>query len=244
MKIIFAKDYDEMSRKAADIIFAQVVVKENSVLGLATGSSPMGIYKELVKRYENGDVSFKNVTTVNLDEYRGLKPDHDQSYSYFMHDNFFDHVDIDPEHTHLPDGCAADPDKECEEYEKMIKALGGTDLQLLGIGFDGHIGFNEPGEAFALGTHLVDLDESTIEANKRFFDNDASRVPKQAFSMGIRTIMQAKKVVLIVSGAGKAEIVKQAFFGPVTPHVPASILQLHPDFTLIGDSEALSLCPQ
>lgn len=233
-----------MSRKAANIISAQVIMKPNAVLGLATGSSPIGIYDKLIDWYHKDDISFKNVTTVNLDEYRGLARTHDQSYWYFMHEHFFNHIDIDPKRVYVPNGTAQDPEKECLAYDELVRSLGGIDLQLLGIGQDGHIGFNEPGSAFELGTHLVDLDESTIEANKRFFNDDASLVPKQAFTMGIRMIMQARKVVLVVSGEAKSDILRKAFWGPVTPEVPASILQMHPDFTLIADREALSKCPQ
>ena len=241
MRIIRAKDYKDMSRKAANIISAQVILKPDSVLGLATGSSPIGTYEQLVKWYEKGDLDFADVTTVNLDEYYGMKPENDQSYHYFMHDHFFDHVNIDPAHINLPDGTNMDAEAECKRYDEVIRSVGGVDLQLLGIGHDGHIGFNEPHDAFDLGTHCVDLTQETIEANKRFFDGNVDLVPKQAYTMGIRTIMQARKVLMVVNGAGKAEIVKKAFFGPVTPEVPASILQLHPDFILVGDEEALSL---
>ena len=240
MKIIRAKDYNDMSRKAANIISAQVILKPDSVLGLATGSSPIGIYEQLIKWYNKGDVDFGGCTTFNLDEYRGLTPDHDQSYHYFMHKNFFDAVNVPAERINLPDGAQLDAERECKRYDAAIKAAGGIDLQLLGIGNDGHIGFNEPNEAFELGTHCVDLKEETIEANKRFFDGNADLVPKQAYTMGIKTIMQARKVLMVANGKGKADIVKKAFFGPVTPEVPASILQMHPDFILVGDEEALS----
>lgn len=244
MKVICTKDYRDMSRKAANIISAQVIMKPNAVLGLATGSTPLGIYDKLIDWYHKDDISFRYVTTVNLDEYRGLARTHEQSYWYFMHEHFFNHIDIDPSHVYLPNGNARDPEKECLAYDEIVRSLGGIDLQLLGIGLDGHIGFNEPGVAFELGTHLVDLDASTIEANKRFFRDDASLVPKQAFTMGIRMIMQARKVILVANGEAKADILRKAFWGPVTPEVPASILQMHPDFTLIADREALSLCPQ
>lgn len=240
MKIIRAKDYNDMSRKAANIISAQIIMKPHCVLGLATGGTPVGTYKQLVEWYNKGDLDLSEVTTVNLDEYRGLPQDHEQSYWHFMHVHFFDLVNIDPSRIHLPEGTDPDAAAACARYDQIIHDLGGIDLQLLGIGIDGHIGFNEPGAAFELGTHCVDLTESTIEANKRFF---ASReeVPRQAYTMGIKTIMQARKVLLAVSGGSKAEIVKQAFFGPVTPEVPASILQMHPDVTLVGDEEALHL---
>lgn len=240
MKIIRATDYYDMSRKAANIISAQVIMKPNCVLGLATGGTPVGTYKQLVEWYNKGDLDFSEVTTVNLDEYRGLPREHPESYWSFMHKNLFDLVNIRPEAIHLPDGTNMDSAAECAHYDEIIRKLGGVDLQLLGIGHDGHIGFNEPGAAFELGTHCVSLTEETIEANKRFFDGDVNQVPKQAYTMGIKTIMQARKVLMVANGAGKADIVKKAFFGPVTPEVPASILQMHPDFTLVLDAEAAS----
>ena len=241
VKIIRTKDYADMSRKAANIISAQVIMKPNCVLGLATGGTPVGTYEKLVERYNEGDLDFSEVTSVNLDEYRGLPKEHPESYWSFMHKNLFDKVNIDPAKINLPDGTNPDAEDACAKYNQIIHAVGGIDLQLLGIGHDGHIGFNEPGEAFELETHCVDLTPATIEANKRFFDGNEDLVPKQAYTMGIRTIMQARKVLMVVNGAGKAEIVKKAFFGPVTPEVPASILQLHPDFILVADEEALSL---
>ena len=213
-----------------------MILKPNSVLGLATGSSPIGTYKELIKKYEAGDIDFSDITTVNLDEYRGLPRTNDQSYYYFMNDNFFNHVNIDKARTHVPNG-EEDAEVECGNYEALIKELGGIDLQLLGLGHNGHIGFNEPAEAFDKTTHCVDLTESTIEANKRFFAS-IDDVPKQAYTMGIGTIMAVKKILVIVSGADKAAIVKKAFTGPVTPTVPASILQMHPDVTVVCDAAA------
>ena len=239
MKIIKAKDYDEMSRKAANLIAAQIYVKPNCVLGLATGSTPIGTYKELVAKYEMGDLDFSEVTTVNLDEYKGITKENDQSYYYFMNDNLFSHVNIDKARTFLPDGTEPDSDKACNAYNEIIHSVGGQDLQLLGLGHNGHIGFNEPAADFPLETHCVDLTESTIKANQRFFAS-YDDVPKQAYTMGIKTIMQAKKVLVVVSGEDKAEIVKKAFFGPVTPEVPASVLQLHPDCTVVADAAALS----
>ena len=239
MKIYKAKDYKDMSRKAADIISAQVIMKPNCVLGLATGSTPIGTYDQLVEWYNKGDLDFSEVTTVNLDEYKGLPRTNDQSYYYFMHQHLFDRVNIDPERTNVPNGMEPDAEKECGRYEELIRSLGGVDLQLLGLGHNGHIGFNEPGEAFEKETHCVDLTESTIEANKRFFAS-ADDVPKQAYTMGIKTIMQAKKILIVVNGENKADIVERAFFGPVTPEVPASILQLHNDVTLVGDEAALA----
>lgn len=239
MKIYKAKDYKDMSRKAANIISAQVIMKPNCVLGLATGSTPIGTYDQLVEWYNKGDLDFSEVTTVNLDEYKGLPRTNDQSYYYFIHQHLFDRVNIDPERTNVPNGMELDAEKECGRYEELIRSLGGVDLQLLGLGHNGHIGFNEPGEAFEKETHCVDLTESTIEANKRFFAS-ADDVPKQAYTMGIKTIMQAKKILIVVNGENKADIVERAFFGPVTPEVPASILQLHNDVTLVGDEAALA----
>lgn len=239
MKIIKTADYNEMSRKAANLIGAQVIMKPNCILGLATGSSPIGTYKELIKRCEEGDLDFSQVKSVNLDEYKGLPRDNDQSYYYFMNHNLFDHINIDKANTHVPNGMEQDAAKECANYEELIKSLGGVDLQLLGLGHNGHIGFNEPAEEFDKVTHCVDLQESTIEANKRFFES-ADDVPRQAYTMGIGTIMSAKKIVVVVSGEDKADIVKRAFSGPVTPSVPASILQMHPDVTVICDAAAYS----
>ena len=239
MRIYRAKDYEEMSRRAAGIVSAQIIMKPDCVLGLATGSTPVGLYKQLIEWYRNGDLDFSGVRTVNLDEYKGISRENDQSYYYFMHQNLFDHVNIPAENTHLPDGMEPDSEKECRRYEELIRSMGSVDLQLLGIGHNGHIGFNEPGEAFEKETHCVDLTESTIEANKRFFAS-ADDVPKQAYTMGIKTIMQAKKILIVVNGENKADIVERAFFGPVTPEVPASILQLHNDVTLVGDEAALA----
>ena len=242
MNIIRAKDYQDMSRKAANIISAQIIMKPDCVLGLATGSTPVGTYRQLIEWYEKGDLDFSRVSTVNLDEYRGLTHTGPQSYYYFMQENLFDHVNIDKAATHVPDGTNPDAADACAKHEQIIKSLGGIDLQLLGLGNNGHIGFNEPGAAFEKETHLVDLAESTIRANARFFAS-IDEVPKQAYTMGIRTIMQAKKILVVVSGEGKADIVSRAFFGPVTPEVPASILQMHPDVTVVCDEAALSLSP-
>ncbi len=239
MRIYREKDYNAMSRRAAAVIAAQIVSKPDCVLGLATGSSPVGAYQQLVKWYEQGDLSFAEVRSVNLDEYYGLSPDHDQSYRYFMQSNLFDHVDITPENTNVPDGLAKDPAAECLRYERKAAELGYADLQLLGLGRNGHIGFNEPCDCFPVATHLVDLTESTIEANARFFAS-ADDVPKQALTMGVGTIMKARKILIVASGADKADAVWKAFAGPITPEVPASILQLHPDVTLVADEAALS----
>ena len=242
MRIYEAKDYQEMSRKAANILAAQVILKPDCVLGLATGSSPIGTYDQLVEGYEKGDLDFSEVKTVNLDEYIGLDHENDQSYYYFMHQHLFDRINIDPANTNVPNGMAEDIAAECERYEELIRSLGGVDIQLLGIGRNGHIGFNEPADSFDKMTHCVDLTESTIEANKRFFAS-ADHVPRQAVSMGSGTIMKAKKILLIACGEDKADAVAKSFFGPVTPEVPASILQLHSDVVVIADTAALSKCP-
>ena len=240
MKIYVTEDYNSMSRKAANILSAQVVADPDCVLGLATGSTPIGTYKVLIDRCAKGDLDFSNVKSINLDEYVGLSPEHDQSYRYFMQTNLFDHVNIKRENTHVPNGLAEDLDAECERYNSVIHQLGPIDIQVLGMGHNGHIGFNEPADHFPLETHSVDLAQTTIDANARFFAS-ADEVPRKALTMGIKTIMQAKKVLVVVSGADKAEIVKKAFTGPVTPQVPASILQMHDDVTLVGDKAALSL---
>lgn len=240
MRFIRAKDYQDASRKAANIISAQVILKPDCVLGLATGSTPLGAYQQLIKWCQKGDVDFSQTKTVNLDEYVGLSADHDQSYAYFMHHNFFDHINIDPANTHLPDGMEPDAEKEGRRYDRVIADLGGVDLQLLGIGANGHIGFNEPADTFETGTHRVNLTPSTIAANARFFA-DESMVPRQAYTMGMLDIMQARRVVMIATGENKAQAVYDAFCGPVTPKMPASIMQLHPDFTLVADEAALSL---
>ncbi|MBS4969006.1 MAG: glucosamine-6-phosphate deaminase [Lacrimispora saccharolytica] len=239
MRIIRAKDYEDMSRKAANIISSVMTLKPDCVLGLATGSSPVGTYKHLIRRYENGDLDFSRVTSVNLDEYKGLDRENSQSYYYFMRENLFSHVNIRMENTYIPDGTEADSEKACSAYNEILHNVGSVDLQLLGIGHDGHIGFNEPADTFAKETHCVDLTDMTIEANARFF---ASRdeVPTQAYTMGIQTIMSARKVLMVASGADKAKIIREAFFGPVTPKVPASILQFHPNFILVADEAALS----
>ena len=240
MRLIKAKDYQEASRQVANIISAQVILKPDSVLGLATGSSPIGAYQQLIEWYNKGDVDFSRVRSVNLDEYVGLAPSHEQSYAYFMHHNFFDFINIKPENVHLPDGLDPDAEGQGEKYDALIRSLGGVDLQLLGIGRDGHIGFNEPCGEFVKGTHCVELTQDTREANARFFGS-IDLVPKTAYTMGILDIMQARRVLMIASGSSKAAILKDAFWGPVTPQIPASILQLHPDFTLVADEEALAI---
>ena len=232
MNFIKVNNYDELSRKAAAIICAQVVLKPNCVLGLATGSSPLGTYAKMAEKYRAGEVDFSKVSSINLDEYIGLDGNHDQSYRYFMNNNLFCNINIDINNTHVPNGRADDMDAECAAYDELIAQSGGIDLQLLGIGLDGHIGFNEPDSHFEKATHRVVLDPSTIDANARFF---ASRddVPKEAVTMGMGGIMGAKKVLLIANGKNKKDIVEKSFFGPITPEVPASILQLHPDLTVI-----------
>jgi glucosamine-6-phosphate deaminase len=240
VRVYRAADYSDMSRKSANILSAQVILKPNCVLGLATGSTPLGTYKQLIEWYRKGDIDFSDVTTINLDEYVGLSPDDPNSYHWFMRNNFWDHVNISPGMAHIPDGMAADAESECLRYERLISGCGGIDMQLLGLGHNGHIGFNEPGAAFDKDTHEVALSESTIEANKRFFGR-VDDVPSRAYTMGIRSIMQSRRILVIASGQDKARVVRDAFFGPVTPSVPASVLQLHNDVTLVGDAGALSM---
>ncbi|MCI8559867.1 MAG: glucosamine-6-phosphate deaminase [Dorea sp.] len=239
MIICRAKDYKELSRRAANIIAAQVIMKPDCVLGLATGSSPIGTYGQLIEWYKKGDLDFSKVSSINLDEYKGLDPENDQSYRYFMNTNFFNHVNIDKANTFVPNGLEPDSDKACKEYDEIIEKSGGVDLQLLGLGHNGHIGFNEPSDVFPCGTHCVDLTPSTIDANKRFFASEAD-VPRQAYTMGIRSIMLAKKIVVVISGEDKSEILKKVVCGPITPEVPASVLQLHPDVVIVADEAALS----
>ena len=237
MRLIRAKDYNDVSRKAANIIAAQIYLKPDCVLGLATGSSPVGTYKELIAKYEAGDLDFSKVRTVNLDEYVGLTKDHDQSYAYFMRSNLFDHVNIDQNNCNIPNGMNPDAEAECARYDAVIDAFGGADLQLLGLGPNGHIGFNEPADDFTYGTHVVTLAADTIEANARFFKS-ADEVPRQSVSMGIGNIMAAKCVVLVATGESKAKAVYDTIRGPITPRVPASVLQLHPCCVILTDREA------
>ena len=240
MRIIRAKDYKDMSRKAANIISAQVILKPDSVLGLATGSSPIGTYEQLVKWYEKDDLDFADVTTVNLDEYYGMKPENDQSYHYFMHDHFFDHVNIDPSRINLPNGMEPDEKKECARYDAVLCSVGDVDIQLLGIGRNGHIGFNEPDDCFAKGTHCVELTESTIEQTSAF---SPARTRCRAVPIdGHSHHHDRKKVLVVASGEDKAWAIRESCFGPVTPKVPGSILQLHNDAIVIADEAALSLC--
>ncbi len=232
MKIINANSYEELSRIAADLVAAQVILKPDCVLGLATGSTPIGLYNSLIERYQNGMLDFSAVRSVNLDEYCGLDGNNDQSYRYFMNTHLFNHVNIEKANTHVPSGLADDLAAEGEQYDAMIRELGGIDIQVLGIGLDGHIGFNEPADHFTGPTHEVELDPSTIEANARFFAS-IDDVPRSAITMGMASIMQARKILLLASGANKQDIMDKALFGPITPQVPASLLQLHPDVTVI-----------
>lgn len=243
MRIVRCKDYNDMSRKAANIISAQVILNPSTVLGLATGSTPIGAYQQLIKWYEKGDVDFAQVHTYNLDEYRGLSHEDPQSYHYFMRKNFFDGINIDLANTHVPDGADPDAEHACSAYDRMVAEAGFCDLQLLGIGNNGHIGFNEPDEVFSKGTHCVDLTESTIKANSRLFESE-DQVPRQAYTMGVQTIMRARSILVVANGPKKAQAVYDMIYGPVTPKVPASILQLHTNCTVVADEEALALCPK
>ena len=232
MKFIKVDTYNELSREAALVIASQLKSKPDSVLGLATGSSPVGTDRELIKMYENGEIDFSSARSVNLDEYVGLSPEDTQSYAYFMRTTLFDHVNIKKENTNIPNGTAEDLDAECRRYDKLVLELGGVDLQLLGIGTDGHIGFNEPDSVFSKLTHTVRLAQSTIDSNARFFES-ADKVPTTAITVGMMTIMQARSVLLIANGPSKRDILNKALNGPITPEIPASILQLHPHVTVI-----------
>lgn len=242
IRIYRTKDYDEMSRKAGEIMAAQVMLKPDCVLGLATGTTPIGAYNYLRAEYEAGRLCFGEVQTVNLDEYVGLSGEDPNSYRYFMNTYLFDHIDIDKDNTHVENGLAEDPEEECGEYERLIREMGGVDLQLLGIGNNGHIGFCEPADSFSRHTHLEELTESTIEANSRLFDS-RDQVPTKALTMGVKTILSARKILLIASGEAKQDAVRASFFGPITPRVPASALQLHADVTVVADEAALAKCP-
>ena len=242
MEVIIAKDYESLSKQAAIVLASQVISQPGSVLGLATGSTPVGTYKNLVAFYKEGIVDFSRTTVFNLDEYYGVAPENPCSYRWFMEDNLFKHINIRRENTHIPNGLAGDTDAECREYEEKIRQAGGIDLQLLGIGGNGHIGFNEPGDKFESQTRLVELDPGTIAANSRFFAS-ADEVPRKAISMGIKTIMAARRIILLASGAGKAKAVYEMVRGPVTPEHPASVLQLHPQVLVLVDEEAASLLP-
>lgn len=240
MKIIITENYDEMSIKAARMVSSQITLKNNSVLGLATGSTPEGMYRELINMYNNKEISFNDIITFNLDEYYNLEKDNTESYDYFMRKNLFNHIDINKKNIHIPNGMTEDIDYECINYDNMIKSKGGIDMQILGIGGNGHIGFNEPNINFEATTHLVNLTEDTIEANSRFFDS-IEEVPTKAISMGVKTIMNSRKIILLANGKGKAEAIYNAVKGKITPTHPASVLQLHNDVTLILDKEAAAL---
>lgn len=239
MTIYIKEDYEAMSKKAANMVAGQVNLKPNSVIGLATGSTPEGMYKELVKLYQGDSIDFSDVTTFNLDEYYALPGDNHQSYAYYMDRHLFSQVNIRKDHVHIPNGMTRDVTGACQDYDRLIEAKGNMDLQVLGIGNNGHIGFNEPDLKFEAGTHLVELDEATIQANGRFFKSGED-VPKEAISMGIRNIMHAKKIILLANGGKKAGILYEMLFGPVTPQVPASVIQLHKDVTIILDRQASS----
>ena len=239
MKVIITENYEEMSKKAAEIIIDVVKNNPNAILGFATGSSPIGMYNNMAKDHKENGTSYKNVKSVNLDEYVGLTADHDQSYAYFMRTNLFDKIDIDLKNTNLPCGSAPDAQKECDRYNALLETMK-QDVQVLGLGSNGHIGFNEPGTPLESVTHLVDLTENTIKDNSRLF-NSIDEVPRQALSMGIKNIMQAKSILMVVSGKNKAAAVKGMVKGEVTPDLPASVLQLHPFVTIVCDKDAASL---
>lgn len=240
MRILVCKDYDEMSQKAAQMILSQITLKPNCVLGLATGSTPIGMYENLVRMYQQGIVDFSEVQTFNLDEYLGLLPTNQQSYHYFMNNHLFNHVNINKNHIHIPNGMADSIDEECQRYDQLIEEAGGIDIQVLGIGNNAHIGFNEPTINFEKGTHIVELDESTREANARFF-NHMDEVPKRAITMGTGSIFKSRKIMLLATGANKAQAIYDTVYGKVQPEVPSSILQFHNDIVLILDEEAAQL---
>ena len=240
MQVFIKKDYEEMSRRAADIVEEEMAKKDRLVLGLATGSTPVGLYKELIRRHKEKGLDFSQVITFNLDEYCGLAPDHEQSYRYFMDENLFNHINIDKKNTHVPDGLAKDLDRFCEDYEKMIADAGGIDLQVLGIGGDGHIAFNEPGSSLASRTRVKTLTEETVQDNSRFFKS-IDEVPKYALTMGVGTVMETRICLLLANGAKKAEVLAKAVEGPITTEVTASALQMHPHVIIVVDEEAGAL---
>ncbi len=239
MKVTIVRDYRELSSKTAQLITEQIINKKNSVLGLATGSTPIGVYQELIRKFQKGELDFSKVATFNLDEYYGLSPEHPQSYYFFMWNILFKHINLKKENVHLLNGITENIDKECKQYEALIKKSGGIDLQILGIGDNGHIGFNEPDISLNTQTHLVNLTAKTIRANSRFF-NTAQEVPKKAITMGIGTIMQARKIILLANGKRKARVIERTINSPITTKVPASVLQLHNDVTIMVDQEAAS----
>lgn len=240
MELIVVKDYEEMSKKAAAIMSSQVLLKKDSVLGLATGDTPLGMYKELISKYKKNEIDFSKVKTFNLDEYYGVDRNNSQSYYFYMMNNFFKYINIDMSNINIPDGTAKNVEKECINYDRKIKEAGGMDLQILGIGVNGHIGFNEPNVSFEAQTHLVSLDDKTIKSNARFF-NSIDEVPVKAISMGIKTILQSKKIILLASGESKAKAIYNTVKGKISPETPASILQLHQDVTIILDEKAANL---
>lgn len=240
MRVILCENYEEMSKKAASIFAAQLTLKPDSILGLATGSTPVGMYKNLIKMNEAGEIDFSTVKTFNLDEYYPIKRDNSQSYFTFMNENLFSHINIDIANTHVPNGETNDAEAECKEYEEKLRAAGGVDLQVLGIGQNGHIAFNEPDDALFSYTHVTDLTESTISANSRFFDSEKD-VPTQAITMGMASIMSAKKIILLANGASKKDAVKELLNDKITTSVPATLLKLHPDVVLICDKDAYGL---
>lgn len=237
MKVIILKDYNEICKKAAQLFAKQIKNKKNSVLGLATGRTPIGVYNELIRKFQKGELDFSEVVTFNLDEYYGLSPEHPQSYHFFMWNTFFKHINIKKENIQLLKGNSENITEECKQYENLIKKSGGIDLQILGIGNNGHIGFNEPDISLHITTHLVNLTTETIRVNSRFFAN-IQEVPKQAITMGIGTIMRAKKIILLASGRKKALVIERTINGTVSTKIPATVLQLHNDVTLIIDHEA------
>ncbi|MGL4346428.1 MAG: glucosamine-6-phosphate deaminase [Cellulosilyticaceae bacterium] len=237
MTIYVTSNYDEMSKKGAQVVAEVLKNKANPILGLATGGTPVGMYQELIKMNKAGEITFKNVASYNLDEYFPIEKTNDQSYDYFMKDNLFNHVDINVENTHIPNGMAQDSEKESKAYDAVVRATGGVDVQVLGIGSNGHIGFNEPSDVFEPITHRVSLDERTIADNARFF-NSIEEVPTEAITMGIGTIMCAKSILLLASGKGKAPIIREMITGKVTPRVQASVLQFHPNVVIVLDEDA------
>lgn len=237
MKIIVEKNYEEMSLRAAELFSELIKNKPDCVLGLATGGTPVEMYKNLIRMNKEGKVDFSKVKSINLDEYKGLSGNHDQSYRYFMNTNLFNHININKDNTFVPNGLAKDIEKECKNYDERIEQIGGIDIQLLGIGNNGHVGFNEPAKFLNTRTHLTQLTEGTIEANARFFDK-IEEVPTEAITMGLGGIMKAKKIVLIASGEGKANIISKILEGKITTDIPATLLQVHPDVTIIVDKAA------
>ena len=241
MRIIVVENYDELSKRAAELFIDVLDAKKDAVVGLATGSTPIGLYNCLAEAYAAGRIDFSEVTSVNLDEYYPIAPDNDQSYRYFMNKNLFDKINIKKENTFVPDGMAKDADAACKAYEEKIDALGGTDIQILGIGRNGHIGFNEPDvNGLFANTHLTALTENTIEANARFFAS-ADEVPKHALTMGIGSVFKARKIIIMANGVDKADAIRKMVEGPISTMCPASLLCLHPDVTLICDKSAYSL---